>query len=66
MYDGPQTVDAENLMLSASTKWPADQGRSTTSVEFITKDWQVRFVQRVISQLKSGSEGSHTAESDED
>ena len=51
MHDGPKpaTVDAENLMLSASTKWPADQGCSTATVEFITKDWQVRFIQSHIS-----------------
>ena len=57
MHDGPypSTNAAEELMMSASTKWPAEKGTATTTVEFTTKDWRVRFVQKVISQLKSGS-----------
>ena len=60
----PATVEAEELMKTAADEYPARNG-----LEFTTQSWQIRFISKLISQLKMGgkkAEGSGDQESDDD
>ena len=59
-YNGPKAATAagEDLINKAAEKWKAKKG-----MQFQTEHWQIRFVSKLISQLKSGAE---VAEEDND
>ena len=57
------TEEAEVLMHSAAKQWGAHMG-----LEFTTQNWQIRFVSKLISQLKNKQSGAgdYAASSDEE
>ena len=63
MTNGPKpgTLEAEKLMDQAAKKWNTHNG-----LQFTTANWQIRFVSKLISQLKASSSVTDALESDDD
>ena len=61
--DGPNpgTVAAENLITKAAAKYQAYKG-----LNFQTKNWQMRFISKLISQLKDGAKVEEVEDDDDD
>ena len=57
----PGTVAAEELINKAADRYRANKG-----LQFQTKSWQMRFISKLISQLKDGASVEEVDEEDKD